>query len=190
MGYNQTMKTTHFIIALLALTSLAACALVQTAIVPASPDSTNTGEYAEPDPETCVDFMPIIREYFHYRKQAIILSNMDQFWARFPGLRQGVDIEKGINLEEFTMTGYKGLNPFDGNIFPEYYERIKVKMTPDGTEVLIHGMELYLWMDDYGNFSDSGGEFKIVLYLQKKGARWNVYKTDEVTLSEWHQSSP
>ena len=70
MSYNQTMKTTHFIIALLALTSLAACALVQTATVPVDP--TNTGEYAEPDPETYVDFMPIIREYFHYRKQAFI----------------------------------------------------------------------------------------------------------------------
>ncbi len=87
------------------------------------------------------------------------------------------------------MTGYKSFNLFDGNIFPEYYERIKVKMTQDGAEVLVHGMELYLFVDDYGNFSDSGGEFKIVLYLKKKDARWNVYKTDEVTLSEWHQSS-
>jgi len=82
------------------------------------------------------------------------------------------------------------LKLFDGNIFPEAYEPIKVKVQSDETEVLVHGMELYLFLDENKEFTESGGEIKIVLYLHLKNGHWTVFKTDEVLQSEWQQFSP
>lgn len=146
-------------------------------------------DFSELDPETYVTLMPAIREYFYYRKQAVISGNTEELWQHYPGLSQDIDVEAGINAEGFHIQNYHGLKPFDGNILPEYYERLKINETPAGFEVLLHGMELYLWKDG-NNFDESGGEFKIVLYLRQEDAVWVVYKTDQVTQMEWNQSIP
>lgn len=192
------MKTLSFIYALLVSVVMVSCLPINSANTPSSnfsleiPSSTSaiTTDFIEPDSETFVSLMPAIREYFYFRKKSVISGDTKDLWENFPELREGTDIEKGINSEEFIVANYQSLKPFDGNIFPEYYERFKVKVSNDGTEVLVHGMELYLWLDENNKFEDSGGEFKIVLYLHKKDSRWVVYKTDEVTISEWHQFSP
>jgi len=36
-------------------------------------------------------------------------------------------------------------------------------------------MELYLWDKDGLGFDESGGEFKMVLYLRKVGDTWEIY---------------
>lgn len=149
-----------------------------------------TTSFTEPDPETFVALIPALREYFYYRKKAIITENIEELWAHYPELKNEVNLAQGINSEEFIVTNYQSLKAFDGNIFPEQYERFKVKFTNGQAEVLVHGMELYTWLDENNKFEDSGGEFKIVLYLRMKDGRWVVYKTDEVTLSEWQQFSP
>jgi hypothetical protein len=146
-------------------------------------------DFSDPDPEIYVSLMPAIREYFYYRKQAVISGNSEELLQHYPGLSQNIDIQAGINAEEFHVKNYQGLQPFDGNILPEYYERIIIKETPEGFEVLLHGMELYLWRDG-NNFDESGGEFKILLYLRQEDEVWTVYKTDQVTQMEWHQSLP
>lgn len=135
--------------------------------------------------------MPAVREYFYYRKRAVITGNIEELWKHFPELKKDVDFEKGINSEELIVTNYQSLKPFDGNIFPEHYERFKVKFTNEQqVEVFVHGIELYTWLDESNKFDDSGGEFKVVLYLHMKDGHWVVYKTDEVTLMEWQQFSP
>ncbi|MCD4674312.1 MAG: hypothetical protein K8R77_16745 [Anaerolineaceae bacterium] len=192
------MKTLSFIYALLVSVVMVSCLPINSANTPSSnssletPSSTpaTTTDFIEPDSETFVSLMPTIKEYLYFRKKSVISGDTKDLWENFPELREGTDIEKGINSEEFIVANYQSLKPFDGNIFPEYYERFKVKVSNDGTEVLVHGMELYLWLDENNKFKDSGGEFKIVLYLHKKDSRWVVYKTDEVTISEWHQFSP
>ena len=78
-----------------------------------------------------------------------------------------------------------GLDPIDGNIHPAYYEKIKVHQSETGVQVLIHGMELYLQKNAQGEFSESGGEFELVLFMRQEGDLWQVYQTDEVTLQEW-----
>ena len=150
----------------------------------------STSSFTEPDPETFVALMPALREYFYYRKQAVITSNIEELWTHFPELKNEIGIEQGINSEEFIVTNYQGLKPFDGNIFPEYYERFRIKSTNGQVEVFVHGMELYTWLDENNKFEDSGGEFKIVLTLHRKDGHWVVYKTDDVTMSEWQQFSP
>lgn len=182
------MKTKTFVMVLLAAILLASCVSSNSNIQTVKPD--NSTEFIEPDPDTFVALMPELREYFYYRKQAVTTGNIEELWEQFPELRNGPDYSQGINSEEFLVTNYQGLKPFDGNIFPEFYERFKVKLTKDNAEVLVHGMELYLCLDENGRFEDSGGEFKIVLYLHMKDGRWVVYKTDEVTIGEWQQSSP
>lgn len=153
--------------------------------------SSNISGFVEPDPETFVALMPALREYFYYRKRAVITGKIEELWSHFPELKKNVDFEKGINSEELIVTNYQRLEPFDGNIFPEHYERFKVKFTNEQqVEVFVHGIELYTWLDESNKFDDSGGEFKVVLYLHMKDGHWVVYKTDEVTLMEWQQFSP
>jgi len=134
--------------------------------------------------------LPAVLEYFYYRKKAMVSGNVEELWSHYPELRNATDVPKGINAEGFFISNYQGLKLFDGNIFPEQYEQIRVKVTSDETEVLVHGMELYLFLDENGRFNESGGEIKIVLYLRIKDGNWVVFKTDEVMQSEWLQFSP
>ena len=158
--------------------------------IPRVAASSSTSDFLEPDPETFVAFLPTVLEYFYYRKQAIITNNIEALWTQYPELKNNVNIEQGINSEEFAVMNYQGLKPFDGNISPEHYERFKVKLTNGQAEVLVHGMELYIFLDENDSFQESGGEFKIILYLQMINKRWVVYKTDEVTIGEWQQFAP
>jgi hypothetical protein len=49
-------------------------------------------------------------------------------------------------------------------------------------EVLVHGLELFLYKDEAGQYDDSGGEFKIVLFLSSQGNQnWTVDKTIDIT---------
>jgi hypothetical protein len=146
--------------------------------------------FAEPDPESYVMLMPAVRAYFYYRKQAVTGGDVKLLWAQFPALANGADPSTGVNAEATLVDGMQGLKPFDGNIFPEYYQRMQVRRSGDQAEVLLHGMELYLWADESGRFDDSGGEFKVILFLRLEGGKWVVYQTDEVTLAEWQGFAP
>ncbi len=183
-----------FTILVASIIFLASCSSNNSLAPTSSPNVTtslSTSGFIEPDPEIYVALMPALREYYYYRKQAVITNNIEELWAQFPELRNDVDLGQGINSEEFIVTNYQSLKPFDGNIFPEHYERFKVKFTNEQqVEVLVHGMELYTSLDEKNKFEDSGGEFKVVLYLHIKDNRWVVYKTDEVTMTEWQQFSP
>jgi hypothetical protein len=133
------------------------------------------------DLQTFMAFMPAVREYFYYRKKAVLADNVEVLWKRYPELEQGVDIPKGINAEENTVTNSHYLNPFDGNISPESYERIKVKLSGATAELLVHGTELYLYHDQAGKFDETGSEFKIILFLREESGQWTVYKTQDIS---------
>ena len=154
------------------------------------PTQERSSAFATPDPETYVKVLPAVLEYFYYRKKAMISGQAEDIWAQFPELKNGSDPAKGINAEGSLIANYQGLKLFDGNIFPEYYEPLRVKTASDEMQVLVHGMELYLYPDENRQFNQSGGEFKMVLYLRLKDGLWHVIKTDEVTQSEWQTFSP
>lgn len=153
------------------------------------PASISTG-FIEPDPETYVSILPVINEYFYHRKQAVITGNPEDLFTKYPELISDTNISKGINAEEFHITNYRNLHPIDGNIFPEYYEKIKIKIDNDKAEVLLHGMEIYLWSDENGEFKETGGEFKMIIAIHLVNGQWVIDKTDEVTQSEWSKFSP
>jgi hypothetical protein len=147
-----------------------------------TPVSGTEADYAEPDPETWVMLMKPVREYFYYRKKAVIAGDVQILWDRYPTLKQGADFPTGLNAEAFFIENMKGLKPFDGNIFPEHYERIKVMLSAGQAQVLVHEMELYLYADESGQFDDSGGEFKIILFLcSEDNHQWTVYKTHDIS---------
>jgi hypothetical protein len=146
-----------------------------------TPLPTNISSYPELDPETWVKVMPAVREYLYFRKKSIIAGNVEILWKQYPELKQGVDFSKGINSEEHTISNFQVLKPFDGNVTPEFYEKIKVILSDEHAQVLIHGWELYLYHDEAGKFDDTGGELKMVLFLRNEGNRWTVYKTIDVS---------
>jgi hypothetical protein len=143
--------------------------------------STNTFSFIDPNPETWVMLMPAVREYLYYRKKAVIAGNVEVLWEQYPELKVGSDFSQGINAEEFFINNMQGLRPFDGDIFPEYYEQMKVNVLGESAEVLIHGMELYLYIDETGKFEDSGSEFRIIIFLRHQDNQWTVYKTHDIS---------
>jgi hypothetical protein len=142
-------------------------------------------KFIEPEPATYVSLLPVVNEYFYLRKQATISGSIYAFYQRYPDLAHGPDLEQGINTEAHHVSGMRGLTPIDGNIFPEYYEPLRIFEEQGEIQVHLHGMEMYLWQDQDGNYNNSGGEFKIVLFLRQEDAGWQIYQTDEVTLQEW-----
>lgn len=134
--------------------------------------------------------MSAVREYFYYRQKAIISNNIEELWAHYPELKRGIDVYSGINREETLISSYHSLKPFDANFFPEQYERIRVKIINDKAEVYVHGIELLLFVDKNGDFQNSGGEIKIMLFMQKQNNRWVVYKTDEIQMDEQNPFAP
>ena len=156
----------------------------------ASTSSPPVSGFVHPDPETYVNLAPVVWEFFFYRKTAVISGNMSDFYDRYPNLSSGEDLEQGINAEAFQAAAFQGFVLVDGDVFPEYYEPFRVKIMPDHIEILVHGIELYLYRDAAGNLNQSGGEFKIVLFLRPDGEGWTLYRTDEVTLAEWKDFSP
>jgi len=177
-------KKISIIIALLLIAILfVSCAPAATNVAPTeiSVFTPSTTDFTEPDPETWVMLMPAVREYFYYRKQAVIAGNAEVLWKRYPELRDGADIPVGINAEEFFINNMQGLKPFDGNIFPESYEKIQVNYLDEKAEILTHGMELYLYADETGMFEDSGSEFKLIIFLRRQDNQWLVYKTHDIS---------
>jgi hypothetical protein len=121
-----------------------------------------------------------ILEYFYYRKRAFISNDLAELWSRYPDLRENVDFLKGINAEEIIIGFLQGGNPLiDGNIDLQHYEPIKIKMFDGKAEVHIHGQEIFLRIDENGDFREAGHEFRIVLFLEKLDGKWTVYKTDQ-----------
>jgi len=177
------MRTPHIRIILLVslLLSLAACTQAEVS----SPSS-----FTEPDPAVYVSLAPVVWEYFYFRKAAVLSGELDTFYARFPALTTGADPEQGINAEAHHVAGFQGFDLLDGDIFPEYYERFKIKHMGDQVQILAHGMELYLYRDAEGVFNQSGGEFKLVLSLRPAGVGWQLFQTDQVTQSEWQGFRP
>jgi len=147
-------------------------------------------EFMEPDPGLYVELMPAIREYFYLRKQAMLLNDSTDFYENYPDLLKDVDLAKGINAETKFFEYTHSQKPFDGNILPDFYERMAVKQTETETQVLLHGIELYLWKNIHSEYDEFGGEFKIVLFMRQQESGWQIFKTDEVTLDEWKSFQP
>lgn len=139
-------------------------------------------DFTEPELGTWDALMAPLREYFYYRKKAIIGGDAHILWQRYPALAQGADPYKGSNAEVLFVESMQELKPVDGNILPEYYERVKVVKGDGYAQVLVHDLELYVFRDSNGRFDDSGGEFKIIVFLcATTDGSWTVYHTQDIS---------
>lgn len=178
------MDNKYFLTFLLLLTLLSS-------IVACTPSgSPLTSGFDIPDPDVYINLAPIVWEYFHHRKAAALSGNLDAFYVHYPELSSGTDLEEGVNTEAFHAAALQSFDLLDGDIFPEYYAPLRVRTQPDQIEILTHGMELYLYRDSAGNLGQTGGEFKIILYLRPDGEGWTLFRTHQVTLDQWKDFNP
>ncbi len=141
-------------------------------------------EFMEPEPSEWVVFNEVLTEYFHYRTQSVIKNDIDVLHERYPILSENISLEEGINIEENELKSYnEGLTLIDANYSLEQYDRLKVrKINSDEAVLLVHGSNLYVTRE----YGESGGEFLMEVYLRKDQGSWEIIKTDEYTLSEYH----
>ncbi|MGF7047462.1 putative lipoprotein NlpE involved in copper resistance [Paenibacillus sp. DS2015] len=145
---------------------------------------TDTEGFIEPEPSEWVKYIKPVREYLHYRTQSVVNGDITMLWKRYPQLEGNVDRNKGINSEQYEDGNILSGSFIDANFSEESHGRIKVKtMNEHEVIILVHGGIVYL-KDD---FDESGGEFLIKLFLEKKDNQWNVVKTDEYTLPEYKE---
>jgi hypothetical protein len=141
------------------------------------------GSEATLSPMATVGLETAVREYFHHRKKALLAGDLQLLWKRYPELSQGADVGAGVNWEGLEVDSARALRVVDVDFDLDHYERISYQLSGANAQATVHGLELYLLPD----FRTSGGEFKVTLYLRLGGDRWNVVRTDAVTLAEWHQ---
>jgi|GEM_PF-5062439 len=98
--------------------------------------------FSEPDSNQLTTLTSPVREYLYYRKQAILNQDVSKLWLRYPELKQNIALNPHA---ETLTTKYQSVKPVDSNIDPEKYERLKVKVTGDVAEAIIHGTESYLY---------------------------------------------
>lgn len=140
--------------------------------------------FIEPEPSEWTVYHEVLTEYFHYRTQSVIKRDIDVLHDRYPSLSENISIEEGINIEENELNSYnEGIIVIDANYSIEQYDRLKVReISSDEVVLLVHGSNLYVTE----GFGESGGEFLMELYLTKDKGKWEITKTDEYTISEYH----
>lgn len=92
--------------------------------------------------------------------------------------------ETVVNAELEVVARYLGMDVIDGNVQPEAYARFRVQEDGDKAVVLVNGTELYVRKD----FSESGGQVQLLLFLERRNDVWTVVRTDETTEAEYHQA--
>ena len=142
------------------------------------------------DPALAAELLPVINEYLDLRVHSVIAGNTEALWSRFPDLALERDPTVGINAEPEHVEGFRSLKPIGGKIDPEHYEVTKFAATQGSVRADLHGQELYQLTAEGGGPGESGGEFLLSIVLREQESGWQVVKTDEVTLAEYHQSHP
>jgi len=124
-----------------------------------------------------------VLEYFYHRKKALLAGDPQLLWKRYPELAQGGDPQSGVNDEGRLVQSLRALRMIDVDFDLDRVERVRYSLSGQNAEATIHGLYQYLLAD----FNRTAGEFKMTLYLRLGSDRWNVVRTDDVTLSEWHE---
>ncbi len=126
-------------------------------------------------------FDPVVREYLYYRKRAFISGDTNVFIAHYPFLGQNNDLGTGINSEILLAEMYhRTFKLIDGDIDYEHYARMQVRQNGRSAEVILSMQEIYLNED----FSFTGSQVTLKLFLQQVDNRWLIIRTDERTQGE------
>lgn len=126
-----------------------------------------------------------VRDYYDRYRDALLSCDIDRLWRHYPDLTQGMDPERGVNIERVQVTSACAQGYTSASFELEAYAPLRVDPHGADADVSIHGLELYV---DRREMS-SGGEFLVTLSLRLGHDGWSVVRTDEVTLGEYHARS-
>ncbi len=140
-------------------------------------------EYSPGELALLVEIDPVVNEYFHLRKQAVLRADAEVLWARFPALRQSGPVGTGVNDEGRRVMAWGETDLLDGDVLAETDPRFPVEFGADTVALHVRGRETYLRPD----FRHSGSELTMTLVLRRGINGWDVVRTDEVTDEEAQQ---
>jgi len=129
------------------------------------------------------DVVAVVREFHDRYGEALVTCDVRKLWDRFPALATGQHPSRGINSEGVHIAGLCGMRIAAARFELEAYEPMQVHEHPGGVDVTVHGVERFALVAG----KESAGEFKKTFTLRRAGRSWEVARTDEVTLAEWHQ---
>lgn len=132
------------------------------------------------DPAVTAALRPVWEEYFVLRREANLRANADLLHRRFPALASAEDPARGVNVEAWEIRRLTPVSRLDFDL--EYYEPIRVFVHEREVEVIVHGL--------FASDSRGSGEFKLSLYFGKRDGAWELLRSDEVTLPEYHAQTP
>lgn len=139
-------------------------------------------EYTPEELERLMEIDPVVNEYFHLRKRAMLDGDAEVLWERFPALRQPGPPGSGINAEGQRAAGWGETDVLDGDILAETDDRFRLELGADTVALQVRGREMYLRPD----FRQSGWGLEMTLVLRRGADGWEVVRTDEVTEMERH----
>lgn len=123
---------------------------------------------------------PLAEEYFALRREANLRGDPDVLHRRFPALASAEDPARGINIEAWEIRRLTPVSRLDFDL--EYYEPIRMFVHETEVEVIVRGL--------FASDSRGSGEFKLSLYFAKRDGAWELLRSDEVTLPEYHEQTP
>lgn len=122
-----------------------------------------------------------VEAYFDRYAGALVACDAEGFLAHYPGLATGADLSRGINGEVTRIQRCSGLKSLGYEL--ERYAPMRLHGHANWIDVTVHGLERW----DYGDSVPGGGEFIVTLRLKPTAGIWEVVRTDEVTLPEYHE---
>lgn len=132
------------------------------------------------DPVVTAALRSVTEEYFQLRREANLRGNADLLHRRFSALASAEDPARGINVEAWEIRRLTPVSRLDFDL--EYYEPIRMFVHEGEVEVIVRGL--------FTSDRRGSGEFKLSLYFAKRDGAWELLRSDEVTLPEYHEQTP
>jgi hypothetical protein len=136
--------------------------------------------YRPASPEERAAVMRVIEEYYALVNRAEVTGDTSALLARHPGLAQGQQHERGINIETWMVARTRALNIREVRVDIESYEPVRVYVKDAAAAALVHA--LFTW--EYQPGALTKGELSVRMDLVQTGDRWVIERTDEWVLGE------
>ncbi len=130
--------------------------------------------------------MGVVEEYYSLLNSAQVTGDTSVLIARHPGLAQGQQRQRGINIETWMVERTRALKIREVRVDIESYEPIRVYVNDTAAAAFVHA--LFTW--EYQQGSPTKGELAVRMDLVRVADRWVIERTDEWVLGETPPPKP